>query len=667
MELKRRDFLQWSGIGLGTWIGWELWRSNWLDATAQAASLDASKQSSTRALLIGIDRYDSATGFPPLTGCLMDVELQRRLLEYRLGWPVQNIRVLTNHQATSAAICQAIKSELLANASSGDVLFLHFSGYGRMVASQGPTLVPYDAQASGEQDISLQTLSQLKIPAGVKFYCCFDTSFSPPAGSDVIPPRGLPSLGSMSSDSLPHPPPGMTWLYPTRTYVLTLAGTSAGALTHALTQHLWQNPLTYPLTTYAAVQNLERQTGESVHVHWQPEAQSRNVSGFSLSSSPFMAQTGIDAVVLNPEESYQLWLGGLSSSLVNLGGWQSQFQVISSSESDSAPMVTGQTPMGLLTPVIDAHLSPGTFLQERIRHLPHHLNLTLGLAPQLDKVTRIDAVSGLDSLSDWVTVVSEGEGDINLVALEGDEHSLYGLAWPGGTLIPHTLGSPGEAVKGAIRRLGAFFPVFLAHKLLSLSLNGTTSGLGVSLAWEKVLPQPELILRVDTERAPWPVPEPPLANISPAIWERGITFQVGEQFRYQVTNFSPERVYGLWLAWDSAAGLLMLPLGRESNASEWQLTLAPQMKVSLPERNLRYASPSVNSYLVFSRTPFQQTLNYLNDMTVAGDPPLHIPNPQSLPLVQAILQDLSADAPTNNSYHLDLQAWATFCFTFRVV
>ncbi|AFY59648.1 caspase family protein [Synechococcus sp. PCC 6312] len=671
MELKRRDFLQAAGVWL---VG--VSSSEFILQLVNSPGLAATTPPRKRALLIGINHYGTGEVLPSLQGCLTDVELQKQLLRYRLAWAAGDIQVLTNQGATRTAIQAAIEEFLLAGATSGDRLFLHFSGYGRQVSGLGETLIPYDVQADGSGDLPLSWFSQKHLPAGVTFWCCFDAGFQPNPG---LAQRVRPPIGTSLNLSL-RPSPGMIWLQPTIAREIQLLGTQAGALTQSITKQLWSNASTSSLSGYWAAQDLERQTGELTHLHWQAEAGARIPGTLNLNGGLTLSGPGADAAIITSaqdSQTAQIWLGGMASPLLTQAGWQSYFEPVGPELPKTNPAILVQNPVGLtaIAPMTDlSTLTTGTLLRERLRLLPHHLTLTIGLAETLDKVTRIDAVSGLDGLTDWVSSTTEGTGDYRVMAQSDAEHCLYGLAWPGGTVFPQTLGTPGEAIKGAIRRLGTMFPVLLANKWLGLTLNGETSGLGVTVAWEKLLPQPELLLRVQTERALWAAPETAIGNFSAQAWERGVTFQVGQQFCYRLTNYSPAPVYALWLAWDSAAGLLVLPTLMDSPQLTWQLTLAPQLTTTLPVRELRYTSPCVNSYLLLSRTPFTQALDYLAQLPTSGDPPRLVPSKEALALVQAILRDLHQNNPesplkpaTTSAYTLDLQAWATFCFTFRVV
>lgn len=84
-----------------------------------------------KAVLIGIN-YPGTEG--ELRGCVNDVKRMHRCLVDRFGFSEENITELIDTdkskiQPTGKNIRQAL-SELVGSASSGDVLFVHYSGHG---------------------------------------------------------------------------------------------------------------------------------------------------------------------------------------------------------------------------------------------------------------------------------------------------------------------------------------------------------------------------------------------------------------------------------------------------------------------------------------------------------------------------------------------------------
>ena len=86
------------------------------------------------ALLVGITDY-SRDGLPKLDGCLNDVRDMRQSLIDNFGYKPENIRVLTNKDATRDGIAKAFRSQIGANAAlapNGNFLF-YYSGHGFQV------------------------------------------------------------------------------------------------------------------------------------------------------------------------------------------------------------------------------------------------------------------------------------------------------------------------------------------------------------------------------------------------------------------------------------------------------------------------------------------------------------------------------------------------------
>lgn len=105
-----------------------------------------------RALLVGIGRYPSATGWPEIHGDA-DVSLLAPVLKSK-GYI--DVTVLKNAQATKCAIVRALKA-LASRCHPGDKVYFHFSGHGQHVTDingdergkdYDESIVPYDAYKS---------------------------------------------------------------------------------------------------------------------------------------------------------------------------------------------------------------------------------------------------------------------------------------------------------------------------------------------------------------------------------------------------------------------------------------------------------------------------------------------------------------------------------------
>ena len=112
-----------------------------------------------RALLIGINDYLSPK-VPDLRGAVNDVEMLKRILVTRLGFPEQNIKLLTDAAATRSAVLDAI-DELVTSAGKDDVIYFHYSGHGSRARDRNgdetdgfdETILPQDARTEGIPDI----------------------------------------------------------------------------------------------------------------------------------------------------------------------------------------------------------------------------------------------------------------------------------------------------------------------------------------------------------------------------------------------------------------------------------------------------------------------------------------------------------------------------------
>lgn len=81
-----------------------------------------------KALLIGINKYHDA----PLRGCVNDVVLMYHVLTNKYDFNNNDIKVLTDHNATRRNILEHLEW-LVRGVNSGDKLFFHFSGHGSQV------------------------------------------------------------------------------------------------------------------------------------------------------------------------------------------------------------------------------------------------------------------------------------------------------------------------------------------------------------------------------------------------------------------------------------------------------------------------------------------------------------------------------------------------------
>lgn len=126
----------------------------------------SSLQATSRALLVGIGRYDTAnTGWEQLNGD-RDVDLLQGILLSN-GIAKSNIRTLKNEQATKSAIMAALK-ELAAQCRQGDKVWFHFSGHGQPVDDLNGDEPPGDT--FDESIIPFDACKTRKYKCGSSFY-----------------------------------------------------------------------------------------------------------------------------------------------------------------------------------------------------------------------------------------------------------------------------------------------------------------------------------------------------------------------------------------------------------------------------------------------------------------------------------------------------------------
>lgn len=143
-----------------------------------------------RALLIGINRYPSM----PLQGCVNDAQALRDVLVQRWGARAEDLRLLTDADATAAAIRRELA--WLGEAEPGEepcARLLHFSGQGTWIADEErrepsghqEALVPFDHPASGFIPMTELWRAGDRLPAAAHLVILRDCCFSPKIRLDL--------------------------------------------------------------------------------------------------------------------------------------------------------------------------------------------------------------------------------------------------------------------------------------------------------------------------------------------------------------------------------------------------------------------------------------------------------------------------------------------------
>lgn len=82
-----------------------------------------------KAFLVGINKYSQS----PLRGCVNDVITVFQVLTKKFGFKAEDIKVMTDHEATKQNILNGLKW-LTEGTKSGDTIMFHYSGHGAQVS-----------------------------------------------------------------------------------------------------------------------------------------------------------------------------------------------------------------------------------------------------------------------------------------------------------------------------------------------------------------------------------------------------------------------------------------------------------------------------------------------------------------------------------------------------
>ncbi|MFM9264400.1 caspase family protein [Tychonema sp. BBK16] len=721
MGLKRRNFLQQAGwvlaaIGISE-AGWERLGDRYLQALAQPTARKL-------ALLVGVDQYPGSA----LHGCVTDVELQRELLVYRFGFGPSDILTLTDSQATRENIETAFVTHLTQQAKPGDLVVFHFSGCGSRVSlAESPTvmqnsLVPVDdvVPALGNRavnDILEETLlllmRSLKTESAIAI---LDTSYSYPgfdgAGNFRIRSRPRPTVGNPSIgelDFLDRLKLPTNQIY-TPTTILTAAaptqfaaeiqwnGFTAGLFTYALTQTLWcTNPANSLQVSFArAAGQVEQITDFSQ----QPQIRHDDLkarSGMFSTSMLNLSADGAVSVVEDGGKTVQLWLAGLPPEVLECCGGS----VFSSVSSEGGRLLllrrTGLTAKAqVLDGKIPGKLTAGDLVREEIRVLPRSIGLTVALNPDLERIERVDATSAFAILAQVSAVGGDQRADYRFgrvpettvaqtpTAYEpGLYPGRYGLFSLGETLIPHTEGDGGEAVKLAVQRLTPQLQTLLAMKLLRLTANEGSSRLKVRAMLATLAPQARTVAQRSPVRGTADDRVSSLRGENEKSGGLGIlSVKAGSLIQYRLYNDGDRPVYFMVFGSDSSGRLLILNSDGETSVPRPSAhAIAPGGNLSVPQAGVMGQEVSrairlAETLIIFSESPFDRTLTALQGgmQQVRDALPIRVLlNP--LNVARAVLEDLHAASIagvekvgiSTDDLALDVSVWATLSFVYRVV
>lgn len=579
------------------------------------------------ALLVGINQYP---GDISLSGALTDVALQAELLKYRFGFQPEDILILRNEQATRANIESAFVEHLINQASAGDLVVFHFSGYGRCLecnSGENPlgknSLIPVDgglgdissAAKLEVNDLLTETLWQLLAMLPTKrAIAVLDTSYTYPGrnfqGNLMIRSRPSPRSSQLTSAALafqeklknqipstinPQNIPALILSATGPNQVAAEAkwqGFSAGLFTLALTQQLW---LATPATS---LQSSLQKVSCTVFAHGgffqQPQilkpglllkSNSRILPitpGDNYGLIPVLPSA--DGVIKSVEEggkTAQLWLGGLPANVLETYSVGSIFSIIPPTNSPESNPIRlqirvrdGLTPKAQLLDPSTTALGAGQLVQETVRVLPRNLTLTVALDTDLQRIERVDATSAFASMPNISTVLKgEQRADCLFGRVRPD---LYPDEFSGSTQGSYGLFSVGQSLLvntvgegGEAVKLAAQRLAPYLEMLRAAKLIGLSANQESSRLGVRVTLEkvtPEEQLLMQAWTRRAPWPFP--AEGSAVSGESSIlSLPVGSRIRYRIFNYSDRPIYSfLFGMHNSGSAIAFYPFSSQNQS-----------------------------------------------------------------------------------------------------
>lgn len=535
-QIKRRHFLQFAGSTLAA-LGLSQW--DVIGKSDRYAQVLAQSTNRKLALLVGINTYP---GGDTLSGCVMDVNLQRELLIHRFGFNQKDILVVTDKQATRQGILAAFEEHLIQQAKPGDVAVFHYSGHGSQVADPesgeqdglNSTFVPADNNLSLTQrldggvvpDITGGTLFLLMSALQTdNFTAVLDSCHSGGGKRGSLTVRALeggPQLKRSPQEAqyqqqllsrLKMSPEefkkrrqagvakGVVIASANRRQLAAdarFSGFAAGAFTYVMTQYLWQ--ATGDQSLSSAIANIARSTTQASSTAQVPEYEAK--SGGDRQPVYFLTKQAppAEGVITKVDgDKVELWLGGVNSQSIRAFDKGALFTLVDPSGKDIGQVqVEPNSRKGLIAKGklkdSPSSLPTGTLLQERARGIPTDLSLRIGLdsslgsdrepfAKAIKAMKRIEVVSGNDEVSYLLgKVTAENQKFQKAAGEDFPATGSIGVFSPALDIIPGSFGPAGETVAEASTRLKAKFKSLLAARMVRMILNPGSSRLNVSVS-----------------------------------------------------------------------------------------------------------------------------------------------------------------------------------------
>lgn len=448
-RIKRRYFIQSAGATLAA-IG--LSQVDFLRQAHQFDQVNAQAAPRKLALLVGINAYPGHE----LSGCVNDVRSMQILLEHRYGFDLNNIKVLTDAEATRQAILTAFETHLIAQAKPGDIVVFHFSGHGSMVLDSDPnpgftysnqgvdgTLIPYDLDADGPGNLRcIMGHTLFLLMSALKTENVTVVLDSCHSGGGL---RGNTIIRSLKVTDNELPPTPKEELDYQQTLLLKAGmgekefkqkrklgiakgvaigaakldqeaqdvpfnGFYMGAFTYLLTRYLWQSPITQSLDSMftnleLGTQMLVDNKGAQVPNYEAKPKSTNQQQPIFFSMAPRPAAEAVIHEPPQPGQPIKFWLAGVSPSTLNSYATGAVFNIIDAQgqtigELEQTTPRNGLEAAGKLRSG-NVQVAKGMLLREQIRGVPPNPKLKVGLDPSLDEAlptiqTSLNSVSWLE-------------------------------------------------------------------------------------------------------------------------------------------------------------------------------------------------------------------------------------------------------------------------------
>jgi hypothetical protein len=718
---SRRHFLQATGATLAA-LGWS--QRDFAQQGDRYGTALAQSTPRKLALLVGVNAYPVTGLFPPLYGCVNDVELQYHLLVHRFGFNPNDIVKLIDQQATRTNILQAFEEHLIQQAQPGDVVVFHFSGHGSRVVDPdrdfpdglNSTLVPIDSllpagfpRTGGPvKDISGHTLfllgSALQTDnVTMVLDCCH--SGGAKRGNLIIRARPGGAQLSMSDAELAYQDQWRSRLNWEDTDLLiqrrrqgiakgvAIAGARrdeyaadmpfqdfyAGAFTFALTQYLWQQ--TGQTSVETEIANVGRTTTQ-LNSSQQPEMEvAPNLEGDPPIYFIPKAKPPAEAVITQSQgDTVDVWLGGVNPRSLEVFG---QGAVLAGVDDNGRPqgLVQITERQGLVGRgrLLETALPAGVLLQEQVRGIPTNVTLRIGLDDSLgnEQTAARMALANIPSMEPMALgqeevhyVLGRMTGDVRQILagqLNLPVEGSVGLFSQGLEWVPGSFGVAGESVPAAVERLRPKLRSLLAARTVKLILNPGSSRLNLTVT---MIPETgnQVLASAFTVRSRATAPPPSRPGVE--------QLPLNTAIRFEIENLEVADLYLSVLVID-AVGDMAVVFPNQWTTDITATLLPAQTKLLLPDPsrdNFRLVTQepkgATEVLIIASSQPLETSLRALQTIAATNDVsrgPVELPDPN--PVVRDLLADVSRGTPggTSTVQPVNASQLAALSITFDII